>query len=667
MQYLNVWDVVAIVLYFVLVIGVGFYAMYQSQRSTVSGYFLAGRFMTWLPVGASIFASNIGSDHFIGLAGSGASSGISVGAFEFNALFILQVLGWIFLPVYIASKVCTLPEYMTKRFGGKRIRIFLAILSLVLYIFTKLSVNLFSGAIFIKETLGWNLYLSTFLLLAMTCLCTVTGGLAAVIYTDTLQFFIMIIGASILMTKSFMAVGGIAGLKAKYQFAVPSEVIPNSTCGIPGDDAWTMLRNPYDSTMPWPGFLLGQTPASIWYWCADQMMVQRTLAAKSLSHAQGGTLFAGYMKLLPMFLIVMPGMVSRVLYPDVVGCVKPEVCEKHCGSRLGCSNLAYPKLVLELMPAGLRGVMFAVMLAALMSDLTSVFNSASTLFTMDMWRFIRPRALNSELLLVGKSFVVFMVAVSIAWIPVILQMQGGQLFIYIQAISAYLSPPIAAVYLVSVFIKRLNEIGAFWSLIIGFIIGLVRMGLDFYYTEPACGEVDTRPPIIAQLHYMYFAAILFWLTIFIAIGLSYVTPPPAPSQLIRTTYWTRFDSDKRDDEVDQMELSTASTVAIEQITKLPTETQNGDVSENLADNTCPEESTSRSPLPTWKKAYYWFCGYDYDGHAAENYAMMQEHLEKLSTLSQDRVAKLVLNINLAIILIVGTLVFIFFSVVISRL
>ncbi|GAB6032115.1 Sodium/myo-inositol cotransporter [Chamberlinius hualienensis] len=401
-QYLNTWDIVAIVSYFILVLATGFYAMYRSQRSTVSGYFLAGRFMTWLPVGASIFASNIGSDHFIGLAGSGAASGIAVGAFEFNALFFLQLLGWVLLPVYIASRVCTLPEYMTKRFGGRRIRIFLAVLSLVLYIFTKLSVNLYSGAIFVRETLGWNIYLSTFLLLAMTCLCTVTGGLAAVIYTDTLQFFIMIIGASILMVKSFAEVGGISGLKEKYQHAIPNNTRINSTCGIPRDDAWSMLRDPLESDMPWPGFILGQTPASIWYWCADQMMVQRTLASKSLSHAQGGTLLAGYMKILPMFLIVLPGMISRVLYPDVVACTDPDLCEQYCGSRLGCSNLAYPKLVLELMPAGLRGVMFAVMLAALMSDLTSVFNSASTLFTMDIWRFIRKNARNAELLVVGK-------------------------------------------------------------------------------------------------------------------------------------------------------------------------------------------------------------------------------------------------------------------------
>eukprot|EP00795_Rhopilema_esculentum_P004351 gene4351-20571_t len=397
-------DFIVIAVYFLGVLIVGAWSMCRTNRSTVSGYFLAGRFMTFIPVGMSLFASNIGSEHLVGLAGSGAAAGIGVGAFEFNALLLLQLLGFVFLPVYIASGVCTLPEYIHKRFGGHRIRVFLAMLSLLLYIFTKISVNMYSGALFIQQSVGWNLYFAILFLLGMTALCTVSGGLAAVIYLDTLMATVMVGGALLMTFMGFDKVGGYSGLRIKYMNAMASDVIAgNHTCGgVPRPDSFVMLRDPGHSDMPWPGFLLGQTPASIWYWCADQVIVQRALAAKSLSHAQGGSLLAGYIKILPLFIMVFPGMISRVLYPDEVACANPDKCFEICGSRAGCSNIAYPKLVLGIMPTGLRGLMMAVMMAALMSDLTSIFNSASTLFTIDIWKRIRKNASTRELMIVGR-------------------------------------------------------------------------------------------------------------------------------------------------------------------------------------------------------------------------------------------------------------------------
>ena len=504
--------------------------MLRPNRDTVEGYFLAGKYMFWLPVGASLFAGNIGSEHFIGLAGSGAAAGLSVGAFELNALILLQLLGFIFLPVFIASKVCTLPEYMVKRFGGKRISTYLSVLSMILYIFTKISVDLYSGALFIQQALQWNLYLSIFAILGLTILCTIGGGLAAVIYIDVVQVIIMITGSSILLYLGLEEVGGWDQLQEKYMTSVANVtyVNPNTndTCGLPRDDAWTILRDPVTSDMPWPGFLLGQTPASIWYWCADQMMVQKVLAAKSLSDAQGGTLLAGWIKILPIFLIVVPGMISRVLYPDTVGCVDPEVCQAFCNNPVSCTNTAYPALVLGILPEGLRGIMVAVMLAALMSDLTSIFNSASTLFTMDIYKTLRSSAQTRELLIVGRVFILLLVAMSIGWIPLIQQMQGGQLYIYIQAVASYLSPPIAMVYCLAISWRRMNEQGAFWSLMYGLTAGVVRMILDFCFPEPMCMELDTRPGIVRGVHYMYFAAGLFISTGAVAIIISLITPPP---------------------------------------------------------------------------------------------------------------------------------------------
>lgn len=539
-------DIAVVALYFVLVLAIGFFAMWKANRSTVSGYFLAGRSMTWIVIGASLFVSNIGSEHFIGLAGSGAASGYAVGAWEFNALLLLQLLGWIFVPVYINSGVYTMPEYLSKRFGGNRLKVYFALLSLLLYIFTKLSVDLFAGALFIQESLGWNLYLSIGLLIGMTALLTVTGGLVAVLYTDTLQAVLMIGGALTLTILSLIKVGGLEGVRTKYMEAVPNvtAIIASGnftyspSCRIePKPNSLQALRGPLDEDAPWPGFLLGQTPASIWYWCADQVIVQRVLAAKNIAHAKGATLMAGFLKILPMFIIVIPGMIARIMFTDEIACIGPEHCMAVCGSRAGCSNLAYPRLVMAVMPVGLRGLMMAVIIAALMSDLDSIFNSASTIFTLDIYKTLRRKASQNELLIVGRVFVVLMVAISIAWVPVIVEMQGGQTYFYIQEVAGYLTPPIAALFLLAVFWKRCNEIGTFCGGMTGFAIGILRLILAFSYRQPPCDQPDDRPAFIAKIHYMYFATGLFWLSGLVAVVVSLCTAPPDEEQVRATTFW----------------------------------------------------------------------------------------------------------------------------------
>lgn len=539
-------DIAVVALYFVLVFAIGLLAMWKANRSTVSGYFLAGRTMNWVVIGASLFVSNIGSEHFIGLAGSGAASGFAVGAWEFNAILLLQLLGWVFIPVYIHCGVYTMPEYLSKRYGGKRLKVYFAALSILLYVFTKVSVDLYAGALFIQESLGWNLYLSIILLITMTAVLTVTGGLVAVIYTDTLQAVLMICGALTLTVISLVKVGGLDGVREKYMEAVPNvtAILANTnftytnSCRIhPKPDSLRLLRGPLDEDIPWPGFLLGQTPASIWYWCADQVIVQRVLAAKNIAHAKGSTLMAGILKIFPMFIIVIPGMISRILFPDELACIGPEHCMAVCGSQAGCSNIAYPRLVMSVMPVGLRGLMMAVMIAALMSDLDSIFNSASTIFTLDIYKMVRMRASSRELVVVGRMFVVFMVIISIAWVPVIIEMQGGQMYLYIQEMAGYLTPPIAALFLLGVFWKRCNETGAFWGGMTGFVLGTTRLLLGFVYREPKCDQPDERPAFVTRVHYMYIAAVLFWISGLVAVVVSLCTPPPEKNRIQRTTVW----------------------------------------------------------------------------------------------------------------------------------
>ncbi|XP_013908039.1 PREDICTED: sodium/glucose cotransporter 5 [Thamnophis sirtalis] len=243
--------------------------------------------------------------------------------------------------------------------------------------------------------------------------------------------------------------------------------------------------------------------------------------------------------MLPMIVIVMPGMISRILYPDAVGCVDPEECTQVCGTEVGCANIAYPKLVMELMPSGLRGLMVAVMMAALMSSLTSIFNSSSALFTMDIWRKVRQEASEKELLLVGRVVTVVLVAVSVVWLPILQSSNSGQLFIYIQSVTSYLAPPVTAVFLLAVFWKRANEQGAFWGLMVGLAVGLSRMVLEFAYPVPRCGLPDHRPSLMRDLHYLHLAPLLCLLTAVIVVGTSYLTPPPTEAQIKDVTWWTR--------------------------------------------------------------------------------------------------------------------------------
>ncbi|KAF1464965.1 Sodium/glucose cotransporter 4, partial [Pygoscelis antarcticus] len=535
----GVADISVVVSYFVFVLVGRIWSSIRASRGTTGGYFLAGRSMTWWPIGASLLSSNVGSGLFIGLAGTGAAGGLAVGGFEWNATWALLALGWIFVPVYIAAGVVTMPEYLQKRFGGQRIQIYMSILSLILYLFTKISTDIFSGALFIQISLGWNLYLSAVVLLAVTAVYTISGGLTAVIYTDVLQTLIMVLGALALMFLGFEEVGWYEGLQEKYSTAIPQIIVPNTTCHLPRADAFHLFRDPVTGDIPWPGLIFGLSVLALWYWCTDQVIVQRSLCAKNLSHAKGGSVLGGYLKILPMFFIVMPGMISRALYPDEVGCVDPDICKRVCGAAVGCSNIAYPKLVIELMPDGFRGLMIAVMMAALMSSVTFVFNSSSTLFVIDIWQRIRTKASEWELMIVGRVFILILVVISILWIPIIQSANSGKLFDYIQSITSCLAPPITAVFILAIFCKRINEPGAFWGLIVGLAVGLVRMIIEFIYSTPSCGEEDRRPAVLKDLHYLYFALILCVLTVIVTVLISVCTPPIPEEKLACLTWWTR--------------------------------------------------------------------------------------------------------------------------------
>uniref|UniRef100_A0A8C1YAY1 Solute carrier family 5 member 9 n=2 Tax=Cyprinus carpio TaxID=7962 RepID=A0A8C1YAY1_CYPCA len=592
-------DIAVVVVYFVFVLAVGIWSSVRANRGTVGGYFLAGRSMTWWPV--------ILMHHML----------------KQNILSDIKY------------------DYLRKRFGGQRIRIYMSVLSLILYIFTKISTDIFSGALFIQVSLGWDLYVSTVVLLVVTALYTIAGGLTAVIYTDALQTVIMVIGAFVLMFIAFDKVGWYEGLLVQYERAVPAITVPNTTCHLPRSDAFHIFRDPVTGDLPWPGLIFGLTVLATWVWCTDQVIVQRSLSAKNLSHAKGGSVLGGYLKVFPMFFVVMPGMISRALYPNEVGCVDPDECMEICGASVGCSNIAYPKLVVELMPVGLRGLMIAVMMAALMSSLTSIFNSSSTLFTMDIWQRIRPRATERELMVVGRVFILFLVALSIVWIPVIQTANSGQLFDYIQSITSYLAPPITTVFIMAIFWGQVNEQGAFWGLMVGLVVGTVRMVMEFVYSIPSCGEKDLRPALLKDVHYLYFALILLALTALIITAVSLCTAPIPEQHLVRLTWWTRHSKEQR--------------------VELEDPWARGSQPAGSAPSTTESEGSDEDTSAWWKRAGMWLCGLS---HVAKQEMSEEEQkaLErKLTSIEEGHTWETVCNVNALILLTVNVFLWGYFA------
>ncbi|XP_067950526.1 sodium/glucose cotransporter 4-like [Watersipora subatra] len=594
-------DYVVIAVYFLFVLAIGIWTS-TKNRGSVKGYFLAGQNQHWIPVGASIFASNIGSQHFLGLAGGGAANGLSVAYYEISAVMIVLILGWVFVPVYLASGSNTMPEYLRLRFGGRRIRIFLSGFSLLAYIFTKISIDIYAGYVFIEQATRLNTYVAIAAIVTMAALFTITGGLTAVIWTDFVQTILMVAGAVLLLVQSFVAIGGYSKLVYGYHGGIPeSLILSNSTCNMPPEDAFHIFKDPLSTDLPWPGALTGAVLKSLWYWCADQVIVQRALAAKNITHAKAGTVLAGALKMLPLFLLVLPGMAARILYPETVGCADAETCSRVCGSPAGCTNIAYPSLVLNLMPTGIRGLMLAVMLAALMSSLTSVFNSSSTIFTLDIWVMFRKKATNRELMVVGRVFVIILVALGVLWVELLQGSHGSQIFTYSVQVGSFFQPPVIAAFTLALFVPRVNEQGAFWSMIIGAAIGIGRFALEYSYEIPSCGEgLDTRPSFIKDVHFLYFALMLYILCLLIAVVISILSKPISPHHLHRLTFWNRFDKEKRVDLPTGEKIDESESLLDERA-----------IQTHDSDKVEDEENEMDHPIPVYRRAILWLCGIDH--------------------------------------------------------
>src|SRR5881296_3183169 len=497
MSNLHAFDVMFIAVYFIILFGIAWWAALR-EKNVSSDYFLASRDVGWFAVGASLFASNIGSEHLVGLAGSGAASGLAVGHFEWLACLILLLLGWLFVPFYLKSGVYTMPEFLEKRYNSAA-RTYFTWVSVIGYVLTKISVTLYAGGVVIRAVTGWNFYTAAIVLIVVTGLYTIFGGLRAVVYTEVLQAIVLILGSITLMAIGLSRVGGISGLEAK----VPAGFF----------SMWKPTNHP---DFPWTGIIFGAPILGIWYWCTDQHIVQRVLAAKNIKEARTGTIFAGYLKILPVFIFVLPGIVAVALFPELHN----------------SPDAAYPTLVTRLLPAGIKGLVLAGMLAALMSSLASAFNACSTLLTWDVYKKMRPAATEQRLVAVGRATTVILVGLGLLWIP-FMKYISPQIYIYLQSVQAYIAPPIAACFLLGVLYPRLNGTGALAALWTGLVIGTARLVLELARGSLASGSVWAW---FAGINFLHFAALLFALCSGILIAVSLATDPPGAARTVGLTY-----------------------------------------------------------------------------------------------------------------------------------
>jgi SSS family solute:Na+ symporter len=506
MQGIQPLDWLVILLYFLVILGIAWWVIKQKQETSTE-YFLAGRHVGWFIIGASIFASNIGSEHIVGLAGTAAKTGVTMGHYELHAWCIL-LLGWVFVPFYMRSRVFTMPEFLEKRYSPTA-RWFLSLISLVAYVLTKVSVTVYAGAVVFSTLMGVKFWTGALITVILTGIYTILGGLRAVVYTESMQAFILIIGSITITVMGLIKIGGWDNLVT-----------------IAGSDHFNLFLPLDHPDFPWLGMVLAPPIVGIWYWCTDQCIVQRILAAKNETQARRGSLFASYLKLFPFFIFFIPGIISYALF-------------KTGQLQLETYDQAFPALVKALLPVGIRGLVIGGLLAALMSSLAAVFNSCSTLFTMDIYKKIKPDSSEKNLVLVGRIATTVMVVLGILWIP-FMKYISGELYHYLQSVQSYLAPPIASVFLLGIFWKRINSKGAVTALFGGFIIGMLRLVAELT-KDKLSGALYT----FADINFLYFAVYLLIGCIAMMVAVSIITKPPSYDKIQGLTYATTVAKDKQ--------------------------------------------------------------------------------------------------------------------------
>jgi solute:Na+ symporter, SSS family len=552
-------DWLMIGLYFGILLCVAWWVV-RKGKDEAADYFLAGRNLGWWIIGASIFASNIGSEHIVGLAGSGAKDGVALAHYEFHA-WCLLVLAWVFVPFYARSLVFTMPEFLERRFCSKS-RYVLSIVSLITFIVSKIAVGIFAGGVVfgtllpeLRLDLGPihldSFWIGSVLVIALTGLYTALGGMRAVAYNDAVQVTILIVGSALLTVYGLAKLGGWSELKAlcgSDMFNLWKPMVPP---GVEGTWAPVWQKNAagetirqawyFNQNFPWLGMAICAPVIGLWYWCTDQYIVQRALGAPNEQVARRGSIFAAILKLFPVYLFIIPGLICFALaksgkVPGLEGVYDPAT-----GQATAAAQGAFPLLVQHLLPPGLRGIVVAGLLSALMGSLAGVFNACSTLFTVDIYEKWRPKATQHELVRMGRIATTIMVLIAMAWIPVVKGATG--LYNYLQAIQGYLAPPIFVVFFFGVFWKRLNAQGCLWAMVVGFCVGLFRMLVD---TPVTLGLFKSYPEgsllwIVNNINFQYFSILITIISAAVMVIVSYATQAPDYGNIKNLSFGTVTD------------------------------------------------------------------------------------------------------------------------------
>lgn len=518
MQFLD-WMVIA--LFCCALIGVIWWVMRQKQNNAAD-YFLGGKDATWIAIGASIFASNIGSEHLIGLAGAGASSGMAMAHWEIQGWMIL-LLGWVFVPFYTRSMVYTMPEFLERRYNSAS-RTILSLISLISYVLTKVAVTVYAGGLVFQQVFGidslWGIdffWIAAIGLVVITALYTIIGGMKSVLYTSVLQTPILLLGSLIILVLGLQALGGWDEMMRICSIEKVNEY---------GDTMTNLIRDNRDANFPWLGALIGSAVIGFWYWCTDQFIVQRVLSGKDETQSRRGTIFGAYLKLLPVFLFLIPGMIAFALSHEGI-VINGEVF------RLSTPDAAFPTLVAKLLPAGVKGLIVCGILAALMSSLASLFNSSAALFTIDFYQRFKPQTPPKKLVAIGQAATVVIVILGILWIPV-MRSVGDVLYTYLQDVQSVLAPGIAAAFLMGIVWKRTSAQGGMWGLIIGLVIGCTRLGAKIYYSnapEIPGGDHSLFQQLFYDCNWLFFCGWMLLFCVACVFIISLLTPAPDPKRI----------------------------------------------------------------------------------------------------------------------------------------
>lgn len=515
---MTTYDWIVIGIFFILLIAIIVWVVSQKNNNS-EDYFLGGRDASWIAIGASIFASNIGSEHLIGLAGAGASSGMAMAHWEIQGWMIL-ILGWVFVPFYSRSMVLTMPEFLERRYNSGS-RTILSLISLISYVLTKVAVTVYAGGLVFQQVFGieelWGIdffWISAIGLVLITALYTIFGGMKSVLYTSILQTPILLGGSLIIVVLGLKAVGGWDEVLRICSATPVNEY---------GDSMVNLIRDNRDSTFPWLGALIGSAIIGFWYWCTDQFIVQRVLSGKNETQARRGTIFGAYLKLLPVFLFLIPGMIAYAMSTKgVLINGEPYV--------LPTADAAFPSLVAQLLPAGVKGLVVCGILAALMSSLASLFNSSAMLFTIDFYKRYKPSTPEKKLVKIGQLATVVIVTLGILWIP-IMRSIGNVLYEYLQDVQSVLAPGIAAAFLMGITWKRASAKGGFWGLMSGFIIGITRLSAKVYYNNVSDAPDTLFKTVFFDTNWLFFCGWMFLVCIIVLVVVSLLTEAPTAEKI----------------------------------------------------------------------------------------------------------------------------------------